>query len=397
MAMTPALWTLPFSPTSTTLLLSLLLLLANLGLSNAFLTPFDPTHSFVAIRHDPNDDDHTTTRLSLSSDDDLDDSFSSSSSFDVEAARRRLEHLMENDEHTSHGGTPSPPKPQKTTASSSPKETSGQSLFNLSFLFPKPSSSPPTTRSLFSEPPNPPVRDEEPQDDDNRLATCIHSVDISALEAPLRVALNHSAATWVPLTAMERERREMEMELLKELEYGDDTTEELWNMWYQERGVPAGQQLMKMEQGTASPATWGDAEEALRNLILQHGVAWVEPLNRLATLYYMQGRMRESQQLCQVVLHYKPWHFGALSGIVMVHAALQDTAGARKWAARRLPSSAMADHTNRRRQVWVQTALAEAQARLEERQKQGASWWGPSDQVANDDDSDKNDDDDAWQ
>ena len=47
---------------------------------------------------------------------------------------------------------------------------------------------------------------------------------------------------------------------------------------------------------------WGEAEQVLRDLIEENGIHWVEPVNRLATLLYMQGRLEESKHLCEVVL-----------------------------------------------------------------------------------------------
>lgn len=175
------------------------------------------------------------------------------------------------------------------------------------------------------------------------------------------------------LTTMERERREAEIRLLSKLESGDEVLTDLWTHWFQERGQQAAAQLAEAESLTSmGPGGCVKAEEILRDLIKTHGVWWAEPVNRLATLYYQQGKFEESGILCRMVLSVKPWHFGALSGIVMVYAALRDSEQACQWAARRLPSYSPKG-TKRRRSAWVRKAildahdsLLEAETRLKE-------------------------------
>ncbi|EEC50652.1 predicted protein, partial [Phaeodactylum tricornutum CCAP 1055/1] len=94
----------------------------------------------------------------------------------------------------------------------------------------------------------------------------------------------------------------------------DDSVSNLWTLWYQERGVKAAAQLGEAEVLTGNPRGWIKAEAILRELISEYGVYWTEPVNRLATLYYIQGRLEEAEVLCKIVLQLKPWHFGALSG-----------------------------------------------------------------------------------
>jgi hypothetical protein len=166
-----------------------------------------------------------------------------------------------------------------------------------------------------------------------------------------------------PLTSIERERREAEIKMLLHLGHGDASLADLWTLWFQERGSKAAARLVQAEQLANNPSTWEEGEIALRVLIDSYGVHWVEPLNRLATLYYMQGKLKESEALCKAVLTVKPWHFGALSGIVMVYAGLHDVDEARQWAAHRLPSFAPTG-SNRRREQWVQKAVREAQDSL---------------------------------
>jgi|UPI000581AF11 hypothetical protein len=237
-----------------------------------------------------------------------DDFTDEESSFDVEAARKRLESLVDSDGNTIQGA-------------SSQKEHSSPWKYERS----------------------------------NPLRLPISSIP----NAPVQVELPPPP----PLTAMERERREAEIQFLEQLEKGDDSVSNLWTLWYQERGVKAAAQLGEAEVLTGNPRGWIKAEAILRELISEYGVYWTEPVNRLATLYYIQGRLEEAEVLCKIVLQLKPWHFGALSGIVMIYADLHDSDAARIWAARRLPAFAPTG-TNRRREAWVGKALFDAEQSL---------------------------------
>lgn len=162
-----------------------------------------------------------------------------------------------------------------------------------------------------------------------------------------------------PLTSIGRERRIVEMRLLEKLGDSDEPLEDLRAIWYCERGPDPSKELRQAEEMSMDQRQWGEAEQVLRDLIEENGIHWVEPVNRLATLLYMQGRLEESKHLCEVVLQEKPWHVGALSGIVMVCAGLNDVTGARHWAARRLPPI-QATGSNRRRAEWVERAVMDA-------------------------------------
>jgi hypothetical protein len=143
------------------------------------------------------------------------------------------------------------------------------------------------------------------------------------------------------LTSLERKRRVLEIELLQNLMHDDETVHQLWLLWFTERGNQgnATKQLYDATTYSNDPNTWDKAEAILRDLILHHGIYWVEPMNRLATLYYLQGKYQQSIDLCKVVLHVKPWHFGALSGMVGLYIQTNDLQQAKVWSEKRLPSS----------------------------------------------------------
>ena len=161
---------------------------------------------------------------------------------------------------------------------------------------------------------------------------------------------------------------------------------QLWALWYAERDREenATAQLYAATTYTSDPQTWDAAEKILRALILQHGIYWVEPVNRLATLYYLQGKYQQSIDLCKVILYVKPWHFGALSGMVGLYIQMNDMAQAKKWAERRLPSY-VPDHiqgsknSNQRRVGWVRTAVADAKLSLRNAEQQLQSSFGKND------------------
>ena len=206
-----------------------------------------------------------------------------------------------------------------------------------------------------------------------------------------------------PLTTIGRARLDAEMECLSGLMDSDEPLSDLWSLWFEERGPSAAKELKAAEQLSMNgPQYWDEAETKLRALIEEHGVHWAEPVNRLATLMYLQGRLKESKELCEIVLAVKPWHFGALSGVVMVCAGLSDVSGARMWADRRLPPLRPDGDTTERRILWVERAVKEA-LRAEQRAERRV--W---EDVENDEKEEKkaaisksivmdDSDDDAWQ
>jgi len=192
-----------------------------------------------------------------------------------------------------------------------------------------------------------------------------------------------------PLTAADRERRLAEIQLLRLLEFQDEhVVESLWNLWYGERGAGAAQRLAQSDQ-----LLLGDADSCARvltDLIHEHGPYFVEPVNRLATLYYLQARYQDSYALCRVVLAVKPWHFGALSGIVQVLLRQNKKEQARYWAERCLPSLSAAvredgslsspsssSRPNPRRRAWVQRAVQQAEQALREAEARTVELLGP--------------------
>ena len=101
----------------------------------------------------------------------------------------------------------------------------------------------------------------------------------------------------------------------------------MWEHWYSEEGEAAKVAISRA----------AERDEAALLELMERYPDWAEPINRLATLRYLQGRPAEAVELCLKVLRMKPWHFGALSGIVMCHAKLGNNAEAKRWSADALP------------------------------------------------------------
>jgi tetratricopeptide (TPR) repeat protein len=193
------------------------------------------------------------------------------------------------------------------------------------------------------------------------------------------------------LTSLERKRRVLEIELLQNLIRNDDETiHQLWSLWYCERGnVTATKLLYDATTYSNDPNTWNEAEHILRTLILQYGIYWVEPVNRLATLYYIQGKYKQSIDLCTILLSIKPWHFGALSGMVGLYIQRNDVAQAKIWSEKRLPSyvpeSVKSRNSNQRRIKWVTQAVSDAKQSLNDAEQQLQYSFGKTDPVHLDD------------
>ena len=151
------------------------------------------------------------------------------------------------------------------------------------------------------------------------------------------------------LTSSRKQRLLREIELIKQLdpehpenniEYSDVQNQELvvsqlWALWYGERGPLNEMKLREVEDTLVDPNQWPDAEKKYLELIKDHCSTdgsmdnlnlsnWVEPANRLATLLFLMGRFSESKEWCDQILKCKPWHIGALSGVVMVCMKMGD-------------------------------------------------------------------------
>lgn len=211
-----------------------------------------------------------------------------------------------------------------------------------------------------------------------------------------------------PLSTIERDRRDVEIQLLKGLEQSDEASKSLWTLWYSERGAPAKKKIEEADSLMGDPGSWKESEAILKELIDEYGLYFVEPLNRLATLYFLQSKLAESYKLCLIILKIKPWHFGALSGMVQVCIGRGDRAGARLWAEKRLPSSVAGQSfppfsqdgpENPRRKEWVEGQVQKAEKLLQKAKKETKRSFGKPDTYFQDLEKggEEEEDDSAWQ
>jgi hypothetical protein len=209
-------------------------------------------------------------------------------------------------------------------------------------------------------------------DDDDKLKRTLSSSQDGLLEYLLSSSEEESIELPPPppLSTIERDRKVAEIQILKGLANGDDASQQLWALWYSERGGTAKAQLEKADGLMSNPDTWKECETLLKGLVDDFGVYFVEPLNRLATLYFLQSKFEKGYILCLIILKIKPWHFGALSGIVQVCIGRGDRNGARYWAEKRLPGMVPGTSSppfpeegpvNPRRQEWVDEQVAKAE------------------------------------
>ena len=181
----------------------------------------------------------------------------------------------------------------------------------------------------------------------------LDAADVSGLYASLRKRQQ--------LLSSRREDAVRERELLAELAgpSHEEALGSLWEHWYSEEG----------ETQTGYLKTAGGNAAVLKSMMEEYP-DWAEPVNRLATLRYMEGEFEESVDLCLRVLRLKPWHFGASSGVVMCYAKLAEeapvlqrstlVAEASRWAAEAMPQ------LGPQRDKWVERMLLLMDTKLAE-------------------------------
>jgi len=131
---------------------------------------------------------------------------------------------------------------------------------------------------------------------------------------------------------------------------------------------------MMIDQGLGNRQMWEAIELRYRELIDEHCGqgddvrVWTEPANRLATLLFLMGRHEESKTWCERILESKPWHTGALSGVVMVCMKLNDLKGARAYGRLCLPPTSERSE----RKKWIERNVGIAEARLASLEKEKA-------------------------
>ncbi len=115
--------------------------------------------------------------------------------------------------------------------------------------------------------------------------------------------------------------------LLEDLKNSDErvrqqATEELWRRWFYQKGAYSWEVLQDSQVLLMAGKTT-QAEELLTELINDQP-DFVEAWNRRAVFYYVIGDYEKSLDDCQIVVKLNPIHFGALHGMGLCHAALEN-------------------------------------------------------------------------
>lgn len=113
--------------------------------------------------------------------------------------------------------------------------------------------------------------------------------------------------------------------LLQSLKQDDEyqrelATAALWQRWFYQKGTVGNQRLQEaqalIDQGQL------DAAAAQLSGLVAELPDFAEAWNRRAVLYFVQERYAEAMADCQRTVELVPYHFGALHGLGLCHAAL---------------------------------------------------------------------------
>lgn len=100
----------------------------------------------------------------------------------------------------------------------------------------------------------------------------------------------------------------------------EEATQQLWQTWFYQKGL-MGLERLKRSQAALDAGNLTEAEQHLTALIDEQP-DFTEAWNRRAVLYYMQQDYRKAIADCEQVIEQVPFHFGALHGLGLCHAAL---------------------------------------------------------------------------
>ena len=106
----------------------------------------------------------------------------------------------------------------------------------------------------------------------------------------------------------------------------EQATQNLWQLWFQQKGT-YGFDILRESQSLLGSGQLQQAETILTDLI-QDQPDFAEAWNRRAVLRYLQGDYRQALSDCQTVIALNAVHFGALHGMGLCYAALEDYSAA---------------------------------------------------------------------
>lgn len=97
-------------------------------------------------------------------------------------------------------------------------------------------------------------------------------------------------------------------------------TEALWRHWYTQKGA-YGAQLLVRSQTLLEAGKVTEAEDLLSDVVRDQP-DFAEAWNRRAVLYFLEKKYWKAISDCEQVIRLVPYHFGALHGLGLCHAAL---------------------------------------------------------------------------
>lgn len=127
--------------------------------------------------------------------------------------------------------------------------------------------------------------------------------------------------------------------LVRSLRDADGDTRELaeqslWRIWARSGDL----EIDKLYQTGIEQMNAGDLKQAIATFtrIIERKPDFAEAWNKRATLYFVTGELRRSLADCDQVMKRNPYHFGALSGYVMIYVRLENYERALEYARRAL-------------------------------------------------------------
>ena len=154
----------------------------------------------------------------------------------------------------------------------------------------------------------------------------------------------------------EKQRRERERSLLKQVQEGDEAIQELRKLWGSQSGNSREEELLyQAAKGIGDPRSWDESKEILERLTSENPT-FLEPFARLSKLYCLMGRLEDSQIMALEVLKLKPWHILTIETMVATSYALSRIESSFYWASRRMPPPSQTE----KRKAWVSRAIEDS-------------------------------------